>query len=214
MEGRMSDPFVGQIMQVGFNFAPVGWASCNGQVVSISQNNALFALLGTTFGGNGTTTFCLPDAGGRSLLGLGQNRGGQTYVWGEAAGTESVTLTISNMPAHNHPATFAGTAGNMTATGTIQAASTANNQTATPVEGSLLANCANAGPNAVRIYAPPGTTGTVVNLAGVAVNGGNFTPHGSVVVGTNGSNVPFSIMNPYLAVQTNIALFGTYPTRG
>lgn len=68
----MSEPFLGQIMLVGFNFAPQGWAFCNGQLLSISQNTALFSLLGTTYGGNGTTTFALPDLRGRAALGFGQ----------------------------------------------------------------------------------------------------------------------------------------------
>lgn len=210
----MSEPFVGQIMQVGFNFAPRGWASCNGQILAISQNQTLFALLGTTFGGNGVTTFSLPNAAGRALLGLGQSTAsGQTYVWGQVAGTEQETLTIANMPAHNHIATFTGTPGATTATGSIQAVTGATTQTNVPADQSLLANCANAGPNPVKIYAPAGTTGTMVNLAGVNITGGNFTPSGSVAVGITGSNIPFSIMNPYVAVQTNIALVGIFPSR-
>ncbi|HEX7656693.1 MAG: phage tail protein [Sphingomonas sp.] len=210
----MSEPFVGQIMQVGFNFAPTGWASCNGQIMSIAQNNALFALIGTTFGGNGTTTFGLPNAAGRSFLGLGQSSAsGQNYVWGQIAGTETETLTVANMPAHNHPATFAGQAGNTSATGSIQAVTGATNQTNTPADGSLLANCANSGPNPVKVYAPSGTTGAMVNLGGVQIAGGSFTPQGAVTVGIAGSTLPFSIMNPYLAVQTNIALVGIFPTR-
>lgn len=209
----MSEPFLGQIMQVGFSFAPSGWASCNGQILGIAQNNALFALLGTTFGGNGVSTFALPNAAGRSLLGLGHSTTGSTYVWGQAAGTENETLTIANMPAHNHPAAFTGTAGQTTASGSIQAVTGVTTQTAIPADQSLLANCASAGPNPVKIYAPAGTTGTMVNLAGVTITGGNFTPAGSVAVGITGSNIPFSIMNPYLAVQTNIALSGVFPSR-
>jgi microcystin-dependent protein len=210
----MSEPFIGQIMQVGFNFAPTGWASCNGQILGIAQNTALFSLLGTSFGGNGTTTFALPNAAGRSFLGVGQSTAsGQNYVWGQVAGTETETLTIANMPAHNHVANFTGTAGTTSATGSIQAVTGTTNQTNTPAEGSLLANCANAGPNQVKIYAPAGTTGTTVNLGGVAITGGSFTPQGSVVVGITGGNQAFSIMNPYLAVQTNIALSGIYPSR-
>lgn len=210
----MSEPFVGQIMQVGFNFAPQGWASCNGQILSISQNTTLFSLLGTTFGGNGSTTFGLPNAAGRSFLGLGQSTAsGQTYVWGQIAGTETETLTIANMPAHNHVANFAGTTGTTSATGSIQAVTGTTSQTNIPAEGSLLANAANAGPNQVKIYTPAGTSGAVVNLGGVAISGGSFTPQGSVTVGFAGSNQPFSIMNPYVAVQTNIALFGIYPSR-
>lgn len=210
----MSDPFIGQIMHVGFNFAPRDWASCNGQIMAIGQNQALFALIGTTFGGNGQTTFALPNAGGRSLLGLGQSTAsGQTYVWGQTAGTETETLTIANMPAHNHTAVFNGIPGPTTATGSLQALSGQTTQANTPAEGSLLANCANAGPNPVKIYVPAGTPGTPVNLGGVSITGGNFTPQGSVQVGLAGSNIPFSIMNPYLAVQTNIALIGIFPAR-
>ncbi len=210
----MSEPFVGQIMQVGFNFAPRGWASCNGQIMGITQNQTLFALLGTTFGGNGVSTFGLPNAAGRSLLGLGQSTAsGQTYVWGQVSGTESETLTIANMPAHNHVATFTGIAGTTTATGSIQAVTGQTTQVNTPTDGSLLANCANAGAAQVKIYAPSGTTGTMVNLAGVNITGGNFTPQGSIAVGITGSNIPFSIMNPYVAVQTNIALSGIFPSR-
>lgn len=210
----MSEPFLGQIMQVGFNFAPRGWASCNGQILGISQNNALFALLGTTFGGNGTTTFALPNCAGRSMLGLGQSSAsGQTYVWGQIAGTENETLTLANLPAHNHTATFAGLAGDTTATGSIQAVTGATTQANTPADGSLFANCANVGPQQVKIYAPAGTTGTMVNLGGVTITGGSFTPQGSVAVGVTGNNIPFSIMNPYVAVQTNIALEGIFPSR-
>jgi len=210
----MSEPFMGQIMQVGFNYAPRGWASCNGQILGIAQNNALFALLGTTFGGNGVSTFALPNAAGRGFVGLGQSTAsGQTYVWGQVSGTETETLTIANMPAHNHVATFTGIAGATTATGSIQAVTGVATQTNTPTDGSLLANCANAGAAQVKIYAPSGTTGTMANLAGVNITGGNFTPQGSVQVGITGSNIPFSIMNPYLAVQTNIALEGVFPSR-
>ncbi|MDQ0250141.1 microcystin-dependent protein [Sphingomonas kyeonggiensis] len=210
----MSEPFMGQIMQVGFNYAPRGWASCNGQILGIAQNNALFALLGTTFGGNGVSTFALPNAAGRGFVGLGQSTaGGSAYVWGQAAGTENETLTIANMPAHNHVANFTGIAGPTTASGSIQAVTGQTTQVNTPTDGSLLANCANAGAAQVKIYAPSGTTGTMVNLAGVNITGGNFTPQGSVQVGITGSNIPFSIMNPYLAVQTNIALEGVFPSR-
>lgn len=211
----MSDWYVGQIMQVGFSFAPRGWASCNGQIMGIQQNTTLFSLLGTTFGGNGSSTFGLPNAAGRSFLGLGQSTAsGQTYIWGQVAGAETETLLTSNMPAHSHIATFMGQPGPTSATGSIQALSTATGQTSTPADGSLLANTVNIGSNQLKIYAPAGTTGgTPVNLGGVNITGGNFTPQGSVQVGITGSNIPFSIMNPYLAVQTNIALSGIYPSR-
>ena len=96
------EPFIGQIMLVGFNFAPRGWAFCNGQVVPINQNTALFALLGTTYGGNGQTTFALPDLRGRAPIGMGQGPGLSEYTQGQMAGTESVFLLSSQMPAHTH----------------------------------------------------------------------------------------------------------------
>lgn len=97
------DPFLGQLMLVGFNFAPKGWAFCNGQLLSIAQNSALFSLLGTTYGGDGITTFALPDLRGRAANHFGQGPGLSNYTQGEASGTETVTLTAAEMPAHNHP---------------------------------------------------------------------------------------------------------------
>jgi microcystin-dependent protein len=98
----MSEPFIGQIMLVPYNFAPRGWAFCNGQILPIAQNTALFSLLGTTFGGNGQTTFALPDLRGRAALSSGQGPGLSNYDLGQVGGTESTTLTINQMPMHNH----------------------------------------------------------------------------------------------------------------
>lgn len=98
----MSDPFLGQIMMVGFNFAPRGWATCDGQILAISQNSALFALLGTTFGGNGTVTFGLPDLRGRVPIHHGQGPSLTPCVMGESGGVENVQLYANQMPAHNH----------------------------------------------------------------------------------------------------------------
>ena len=95
-------PFLGQIMCVGFNFAPVGWAMCNGQLMSIAQNTALFALLGTTYGGDGISTFALPDLRSRVPIGMGQGPGLSPYVQGQMGGTETVTLTTNNLPSHSH----------------------------------------------------------------------------------------------------------------
>ncbi|MFN0314574.1 MAG: phage tail protein [Burkholderiales bacterium] len=100
----MSDPYIGQIQAFGFNFAPRGWAQCNGQLLSIAQNQALFALLGTMYGGNGQTTFGLPDLRGRSPIHLGQGPGLSNYVQGEVGGVEVVTLSPQQMPAHTHAA--------------------------------------------------------------------------------------------------------------
>lgn len=101
------DAYIGTICVFGFNFAPYQWAYCNGQIMAISQNTALFSLLGVTYGGNGTTTFGLPNLQGRAAIDQGQLQGGSLYTMGETAGTDSVTVLTSNMPAHNHPVTLA-----------------------------------------------------------------------------------------------------------
>lgn len=98
----MSDPFVAEIRIFPFGFAPVGWAQCNGQLIVISQNTALFSLLGTTFGGNGTTNFALPDLQGSAPLGPGQGPGLGMYDLGETGGETEVTVLASNAPAHPH----------------------------------------------------------------------------------------------------------------
>lgn len=98
----MSSPFLGMIIIVPYNFAPRGWAFCQGQTLSISQNTALFSLLGTTYGGNGQTTFNLPDLRGRVSVSSGQGPGLSNYDLGEVTGVESVTLIQTQLPAHNH----------------------------------------------------------------------------------------------------------------
>jgi len=98
----MSDAFMGEIRIFASNFAPNGWALCNGQLLPINQNTALFSLLGTTYGGNGTTNFQLPDLQGRAPMHFGQGTGLGEYVLGEPVGTETVTLTINEMPTHSH----------------------------------------------------------------------------------------------------------------
>jgi microcystin-dependent protein len=96
------EPFLGEIRMTGFNFAPVGWALCNGQILSIAQNTALFSLLGTTYGGDGRATFALPDLRGRVPLHQGQGPGLQPFVLGEVGGEPTHTLITPEMPAHNH----------------------------------------------------------------------------------------------------------------
>jgi microcystin-dependent protein len=98
----MSEPFLGQIILVPYNFAPRGWAFCSGQILPISQNTALFSLLGTTYGGNGQTTFALPDLRGRVAVSAGQGPGLSDYSLGEVDGVENVALTTNQMPMHNH----------------------------------------------------------------------------------------------------------------
>lgn len=111
----MSEPFLGEIQMVGFNFAPRGWAFCHGSILSIAQNDALFALLGTTYGGDGQSTFALPDLRGRIPLNQGQGAGLSNRVIGEIGGTESVTLTQQQMPSHTHQV-MAGATGARTST--------------------------------------------------------------------------------------------------
>jgi microcystin-dependent protein len=98
----MSEPFIGQIMMFAGNFAPKGWAFCEGQLLPIAQNTALFSILGTTYGGNGTTTFALPDLRGRVPIQPGQGPGLSPYSLGQMSGSESVTLIATQMPAHTH----------------------------------------------------------------------------------------------------------------
>jgi microcystin-dependent protein len=100
------EPFIGQIQAFGFSFPPQGWAFCDGQLISIAQNTALFSLLGTTYGGNGTTTFALPDLRGRSMVHVGQGPGLSPISQGQSGGVESTTILIANMPAHSHNVTI------------------------------------------------------------------------------------------------------------
>lgn len=99
------EPFIGQIQAFGFNFPPRGWTFCDGQLLPISQNQALFSLLGTTFGGDGRTSFALPELRGRSIVHVGTGPGLSNISWGEKTGAETRTLTIGNLPSHNHSGT-------------------------------------------------------------------------------------------------------------
>ena len=98
----MANPFIGEIRCFGFNFAPFGWAQCNGQLQSIAQNTALFSILGTTYGGDGVTTFALPNLQGQIPMHWGTGPGGFNTVIGQTQGTETVTLTANQIPVHTH----------------------------------------------------------------------------------------------------------------
>ena len=109
----MSDPYIGEIRMFGGSFAPAGWAFCNGQLLPISENDALFTLIGTTYGGDGQETFALPDLQGRVPIHSGQGPGiSQSYQLGEEGGVESVTLTTNQIPTHNHPLLASSDPGN------------------------------------------------------------------------------------------------------
>lgn len=147
----MSSPFIGEIRMFGGSFAPAGWAMCSGQLMPISQNETLFNLIGTTYGGDGQETFALPNLAGRIPVDAGTNpQTGTTYQIGEMAGTESVTLTTQQIPTHNHafvcstdPATSTNPLNNMYAkNGTISLYTDPNgdplNKPLAPNEGPLL----------------------------------------------------------------------------
>jgi len=152
----MSNPFIGEIRMVGFTFAPRGWALCNGQIMSIAQNTALFSLLGTTYGGNGQTTFALPDLRGRVPIHFGQGPGLSSYVQGEVAGTENVTLLQAQIPAHTHTV----------------ACSSDDPTTADP-------NNAFPSTPTTKIYASSATAGRAMNPGILSIIGGN-QPHSNL----------------------------------
>ena len=159
----MSDPFVGQISAFGFNFPPVGWALCQGQTLPISQNTALFSLLGTQFGGNGTTTFQLPNLQGNVPVGQGTGAGLSTYVMGETDGVPNVTVTVAQTPPHNH-------------TYSVQALPPG---LAAPATGSVPSR-ATGGSGPLDVYATPAVgTATTLALSSIAPAGGN-QPHNNM----------------------------------
>jgi microcystin-dependent protein len=118
----MSQPYIGEIKMVGFNFPPKGWAFCNGQTLAINQNAALFSILGTTYGGNGTTTFALPNLQGKSPIYVGPG-----YVLGQTAGEVNHTLTINEMPGHTHVPVGAPTVNSAVPTGNLPGKGTSQN---------------------------------------------------------------------------------------
>lgn len=209
------DVFLGMIAPFGFNFAPRGWAFCNGQSLPISQNTALFALLGVQFGGDGITNFKLPDLQGRVAVGMGNGAGLSPYTIGQFGGTENTTLNISNMPSHTHAATFTPTGGGggsaVTATLNVVNAS-GGTLTAGATGTSYLAG--NHGSNANNgIYATTGTL-TALNPASITVSGGGGgITGGTVTNAVAGNGLPFSTLQPFLAINYCIALQGIFPSR-
>lgn len=179
----MSDPFLGEIRMVGFNFNPVGWALCNGQLLPIAQNSALFALLGTTFGGNGTTTFGLPDLRGRAPVGMGNGPGLTPIVQGEQAGVEQVTLLQTQMPTHTHQVAVAGTS---------------TEPASTPSNANNVLGASGGGQGNATIWS------TALNQP---------VPLNPNQVGIAGGSQPFAVRNPYLGTNFIIALQGIFPSR-
>ncbi len=197
----MTEPFIGQIIQGGWNFAPRGYALCNGQLLSISQNTALFSLLGTNFGGNGQTTFGLPDLRSRSMMHWGQGPGLSNVVLGEAGGVENVTLLTTQIPVHTHVANFDGS------TSTLQGTNV-RATTQAPQAGSLLGRAFDNAVNAAAIpliYAPAGSAATA------ALGGLNIA--GTITVNPTGGSQPHTNRSPYLGITHVIALQGIFPSR-
>ena len=155
----MTQPFVGQIQPFGFNFAPRGWAQCNGQTMAVSQNPALFALIGTMYGGNGTSTYQLPNLQSRVPMHFGTAPSGTTYYQGQVAGEEIVTLNINMLPLHNH--NFVGSSGNA--------------NSGVPAPGQALAKVTLSSGTPDNFYGP-NTTPQPLNPACVAPAGSN-QPH-------------------------------------
>ncbi len=149
----MSQNFLGNVMLVAFTLVPRNWAACNGQLLQINQNFALFALLGTTYGGNGTTTFALPDFRSRVPVGMGQGPGLANVTLGELGGRESVTVLATNIPAHTHALNVQSAAGTtpVPGTGTVLAQTVAD-------DGNPVSSYSSTAPNAALAEASVGTT--------------------------------------------------------
>ena len=196
MDGTMAE-----IRMFAGNFSPMGWQFCNGQLLPISQWTAVFALVGTTYGGNGSTTFGLPDFRGRVAVGTGTGIGLSNVQLGQMSGTETVTLLSTQLPAHTHTAT-AGTGGSGTAT---LNAVTANGNTQSP-SGNYLAGSRSA---SVASYIASGTT-AAMNAGSITLS--NITA-GAPTIGITGGSQPHSNMQPYLGMNYVICLFGIYPSR-
>ncbi|PWF41057.1 phage tail protein [Massilia glaciei] len=212
------EAFIGTIMNVGFNFAPKGWALCNGQLMSISQNSALFALIGTNFGGDGVTTFQLPDMQGRMPIGPGNGAGLTPRTLGGRGGSETgagtgtvsgaVTLTAANLPPHTHDAT------GLTAVTTVKTAAGAGG-VAAPTEGCGLIQ-SGAGPGLATIYASPAPTDNLFDLGNVATTVGGTTAstgQGTPAGFTGATAVSVPTVPPFLGLNFVICLQGIFPSR-
>jgi microcystin-dependent protein len=182
-----TEPFIGEIKIFGFNFPPRGYMACSGQLLSISQNTALFSLLGTTYGGNGVQTFGLPNLQGRMPIGQGQGAGLPSYVMGQVSGSTSVSILTSNMPAHVHTLGAA----------VVKLQASTGNADETSPAGNVPANT------------------TAASYSGNGATPNTFTG-GATVSGTTdiaGSGLPIAIMNPYLVINYSIATQGIFPSR-
>lgn len=180
------EPYTGEIRIFPGNFAPLGWMFCQGQLLSIGEYDTLYTLLGTRYGGDGLTTFALPDLRSRVVVGQGPLPGGSDYQMGQSMGTESVSLTSNQVPAHGHP--FTGTIGVVEATGTPQVKPTGNYF----------------GGSGAAAYAT--ALGTTPGMLPAGAVEGVSSP-------SPGGSQPHANVQPVLATNYIISLQGTYPSR-
>jgi len=188
----MSQPYIGQIILVGFNFAPTGFLPCDGRLLAINQNQALFALLGTTYGGDGQITFALPNLQGRVPMGQGQGPGLSPRTIGEVSGSETAPLNTNQIPQHTHTIDTTAT------TGTIQCKTGAGN-TRSPA-GNVPAGEA------------AGVTMLYSSQAADSVMG-NLSAGASAPSGPTGSGQPHDNMQPFLVLTYCIAVEGIFPSQ-
>lgn len=186
------EQFIGQIMLFGGNFAPRDWALCDGQLLSIAQNQALFSILGTTYGGDGRTTFGLPDLRGRVPVHAGSGPGLTPVNRGEKSGRETVTLTVNELPSHHHSGS--------TLTGTSTIPSNDDDGDSSEPNGRNLGNAE----GGEKLYNSEAASGALLEAGSVTI-GGNTA--------NTGNGQSFNIRNPYQGVYYIIALQGIYPSR-
>ncbi|MCC5825397.1 tail fiber protein [Alkalimonas sp.] len=197
----MADPFLGEIRMFAGTYAPEGWAFCAGQELPISSNTALYSILGTTYGGNGTTSFRLPNLQGRVPLCAGQSPGSSRYQAGQTGGQEQQTLTQAHIPPHTHTIVLDATASLTLAqqASTDAANASTPGETVVPARISTGITATNAYSNNANTTLKPMTGNATVKLEGNS--------------GTTGGGSPVSVMQPYTAVSFIIALEGIYPSR-
>lgn len=206
MEGTMSE-----IRGFGPTWTPRNWGSCQGQTLPISSNTALFSLIGTIYGGDGRTTFRLPDLRGRTPIGQGAGPGLSSRINGQQSGEEFHNLSLIEMPSHNHIAHFnPTTGGGGSQTVTVNAVSD-QGDTNDP-SGAYWAAPKNIGPNAITSYK---SSGTKVQMAAdaVEISGGTGSGSGTVTIDNNGSSQGHNNMQPYLVINWIMCMQGVYPSR-
>lgn len=202
------EPLIGQLMLFGGNFAPRGWAFCDGQLLSIAQNTALFSILGTTYGGDGRTTFALPDLRGRSAIHAGTGPGLSTRVLGQRFGSEYNNLTANQLAPHTHFVT----GGSAPVSGTITATMHVNNG---DNDAGEEPNSAFLGRNdAGSLYASSADGTSSLNSGAITVDSsGLAVDMSSVQLTTTGAASPINNMQPVLVMSWCIALVGIFPSR-